>query len=641
MTKTKVTKKALASSLLALMLCVSMLLGTTYAWFTDSVVSGGNIIKSGTLDVEMWYADGTKAVPTAYEGEGAWTDASTGAIFNYDLWEPGYTEVRHIQIKNVGTLALKYKVQIVANGTVSDLAEVIDVYYMDPAEQIADRTALAAKTPMGTLTAALAGMDSTASGNLRAGEANTVTIALKMQESAGNEYQNKSIGTDFSIQLLATQDTVENDSFDNQYDANAKLPVAQTIATAVVTSDRAASFTVSDAPATEETTTQVDIISLDNVSQNDTLTLNVKTQNLETANSRFTVAGNNSAVAGIDLTLTNSSNEQVTFSGTATITTYIAKGLTDVSVAYNGDGASPSLVSYDSTTGKLVFTTTHFSEYYVIASNEAYLYEVDTAYATLQQAVDAVESSATVVLLNDVEQSSAKNNSITVGANKTITLDTNGKTITANLSGGTRRLIIDGGSLTIKGNGSFVSNTEANNSALVSLYKGSLTVNGCSFATSNICIAVTDGTATINEAIFTAKAGGTGIYATGSGAKVIVNGLKYTCDSDDDDGPGACWAINGATISVYGGTFGPYPTLNEATLAGEVTGANYTIFDYKNSYNYVGGSNKGSILVYGGTFYDFNPASVNDTWGGSTNYIADGYTATETSTGVYTVTKAN
>ena len=233
MTKTKVTKKALASSLLALMLCVSMLLGTTYAWFTDSVTSTGNIIKSGTLDVEMWYADGTKAVPTAYEGVGAWTDASTGAIFNYDLWEPGYTEVRHIQIKNVGTLALKYKVRIVANGTVSDLADVIDVYYMDPAEQIADRTALEAKTPMGTLTAALAGMDATASGNLRAGEADTVTIAMKMQESAGNEYQNKSIGTDFSIQIVATQFTYEEDSFDDQYDAGADLnfmPVADAAA---------------------------------------------------------------------------------------------------------------------------------------------------------------------------------------------------------------------------------------------------------------------------------------------------------------------------------------------------------------------------------------------------------------------------
>ena len=190
MTNKKVTKKALASSLLALMLCVSMLLGTTYAWFTDSVVSGGNIIKSGTLDVEMWYADGTTDPDST-----AWNDASTGAIFNYDLWEPGYTEVRHIQIKNVGTLALKYKVQIVANGTPSDLADVIDVYYLDPAQQIADRATLADLTPMGTLTQALAGMAATASGvlvpvgkednGLKSSE--TITIALKMKESAGND----------------------------------------------------------------------------------------------------------------------------------------------------------------------------------------------------------------------------------------------------------------------------------------------------------------------------------------------------------------------------------------------------------------------------------------------------------------------
>ncbi len=104
MTKTK-TAKALLASVLALVLCLSMLIGTTFAWFTDSVTSANNIIKSGNLDVTMDWADGTKAVPAADSEE--WTDASVGAIFNYELWEPGYTEVRHIQIANVGSLALK------------------------------------------------------------------------------------------------------------------------------------------------------------------------------------------------------------------------------------------------------------------------------------------------------------------------------------------------------------------------------------------------------------------------------------------------------------------------------------------------------------------------------------------------------
>jgi len=219
MTKKYSTKRALIASVLMLALCFSMLIGTTFAWFTDSVTSSGNIIKSGTLEVGMYWADGAKALPADDAG---WTDASTGAIFNYDKWEPGYVQVRHIKIVNKGTLALKYNVSIVANGTVSDLSDVIDVYYLDPAAQIADRTALTADKKLGTLTDVLANLGVSGNGTLEAGNADTITIALKMQESAGNEYQNKSIGTDFSVKLLATQLNSENDSFDSSYDINAE-----------------------------------------------------------------------------------------------------------------------------------------------------------------------------------------------------------------------------------------------------------------------------------------------------------------------------------------------------------------------------------------------------------------------------------
>ncbi len=215
MTKTRSTKRALLTSALALLMCVSMLIGSTFAWFTDSVTSGNNIIKSGNLDVEMYWADGTKAVPTA---DADCTDASAGAIFDYDKWEPGYTEVRHIKIANVGTLALKYQLSIAANGEVTDLADVIDVYYLDPAQQLGDRAAIDADMRLGTLTEVLDAISTTASGNLEAGEAHTVTLALKMQESAGNEYQNKSIGTDFSVLLAATQKDFESDSFGTDYD---------------------------------------------------------------------------------------------------------------------------------------------------------------------------------------------------------------------------------------------------------------------------------------------------------------------------------------------------------------------------------------------------------------------------------------
>lgn len=220
MTKQKSTKRALLMSGLALIACVSMLIGSTFAWFTDSVTSGSNIIKSGTLDVEMYWAEGSQAVPTADAG---WTDASTGAIFNYAQWEPGYLQARHVKIANVGSLALKYQLRVVANGTVSKLSDVIDVYYFDNATQLTRETAITG-TKLGTLTEVLStdkNLSNTVCGNLLANEEKTVTIAFKMQESAGNEYQNLSVGTDFSVELIAVQHTYEKDSFDENYDKDA------------------------------------------------------------------------------------------------------------------------------------------------------------------------------------------------------------------------------------------------------------------------------------------------------------------------------------------------------------------------------------------------------------------------------------
>ena len=225
MTNSKHTKRALLASVLSVVVCAAMLVGSTFAWFTDSVTSAGNIIKSGNLKVALEWANGTEALDTA-----TWQDASTGAIFNYNLWEPGYTEARHVRISNKGNLALKYEIRIAANGEVSKLADVIDVYYIKDGKQITSRTGLTDENKIGTLSQVLANPYA-AKGHILAGDnaADVATIALKMQESAGNEYQNLSIGTDFSIQLVATQYTSEKDSFDDQYDKDAPLnfvPVA-------------------------------------------------------------------------------------------------------------------------------------------------------------------------------------------------------------------------------------------------------------------------------------------------------------------------------------------------------------------------------------------------------------------------------
>lgn len=194
------TKKALRGSLLALFLCIVLLIGTTFAWFTDTASTGVNKIQSGTLKVGLEYKVGDQ-----------WQDA-TGEILTFKtadnrdaediLWEPGCTyELPALRVVNKGNLALKYKIKI--NGIQGDekLNEVIDWTISDAALD-ADHK-LAAKATSDEL-----------------------VIKGHMRESAGNEYQDLAING-ISITVYATQATEEFDSFNNTYDENAEYPVAK------------------------------------------------------------------------------------------------------------------------------------------------------------------------------------------------------------------------------------------------------------------------------------------------------------------------------------------------------------------------------------------------------------------------------
>ena len=155
---------------LSIVLCTAMLVGSTFAWFTDSVTSGNNKIVAGTLKVGMEWANGTESLETA-----SWKDASQDAIFGADFWEPGYTAARHVRISNNGDLALKYEIRIVANGEVSDLADVIDVYYIKGGRQITDRTELVDENKIGTLAEILAN-PAVANGHISAKQADEMCI---------------------------------------------------------------------------------------------------------------------------------------------------------------------------------------------------------------------------------------------------------------------------------------------------------------------------------------------------------------------------------------------------------------------------------------------------------------------------------
>ncbi|MBQ6043757.1 MAG: hypothetical protein IJL41_06405 [Clostridia bacterium] len=210
-------KKALIPSVIALVLCFAMLLGTTFAWFTDTAESTGNVITSGKLDIDL-------QVKTGEDEYTSIDELDTTAIFNYDKWEPGYTAFANVKVVNNGNLAIKYYLTITGpEGAVDNetykLAEVIDVYYA--ASEVDASRALTGLTKIGTLAEVLSGdinIDDTLEKN---GDEDFATIALVMSTEAGNEYQELSVGT-FTVKVVATQATYESDSIDDQYDASAE-----------------------------------------------------------------------------------------------------------------------------------------------------------------------------------------------------------------------------------------------------------------------------------------------------------------------------------------------------------------------------------------------------------------------------------
>ena len=209
MTSSKSTKRALVSSALAILMCVAMLIGTTFAWFTDTASTGVNKIVSGNLNVDIIGADSDSHIEKL-----DFTNA-TGAEGENLLWEPGCRYLtKGFRIANKGNLALKWKAQVNTGTTAAnegnfDLLDVIDFYLVKGTGE--SQT----ETPLNEFT-----------GNLKKTETSDVYyIKGVMQTTAGNDYQGLMLDG-IGITVYATQDTVENDSFGNDYDAGADVELA-------------------------------------------------------------------------------------------------------------------------------------------------------------------------------------------------------------------------------------------------------------------------------------------------------------------------------------------------------------------------------------------------------------------------------
>ena len=198
MTSSKSTKRALVSSALAILMCVAMLIGTTFAWFTDTASTSVNKIQAGNLkvDLEMQKPDGSWVSAKGQTLE--FKKATNAPADEKVLWEPGCTyELPQLRVVNNGNLALMYKIQITGIQGDAKLNEVIDWTINGAAINLTEEHLLAGQ------------------------QGAAFTIKGHMQETAGNDYQDLTLDG-ITITVYATQDTVESDSYDNQYDKYAQ-----------------------------------------------------------------------------------------------------------------------------------------------------------------------------------------------------------------------------------------------------------------------------------------------------------------------------------------------------------------------------------------------------------------------------------
>ena len=228
MTNSKSTKRALIISVLAIFMCVAMLIGTTFAWFNDTASTGVNKIQAGNLDVKLMYSTDMQTWKEATEQTKLFDDNA--------LWEPGYTQVVYLKVVNAGNLALKYETGFSKNYTSNRGKNVNgDWYRVDNYLKIGTAETATKFANREDVWSAIAATEKTLAKDvmltdgwitLKAGEESApFAVAIYMPTSVGNEANasrlRPSSVSGLGIEVRATQATVESDSFDKNYDANA------------------------------------------------------------------------------------------------------------------------------------------------------------------------------------------------------------------------------------------------------------------------------------------------------------------------------------------------------------------------------------------------------------------------------------
>ena len=632
MNNTKTTKRALLSSALATFICIAMLIGTTFAWFTDSASTAVNKIQAGTLDVALEMKDDNGNWVNA-EGETlSWKKAATAPVGEQVLWEPGCTyELPELRIVNNGDLALKYR--IVVNGIVGNakLLEVISFTY----GSILDLNTEFYLTPRETKEG--------------------IIIKGHMDEAAGNEYQGLSIDG-IGITVEATQYTYENDSIDDQYDKYAPLQVnaigvGDIPVTDVSTKNNA---TVSDEktissgdmtvtyPAGVALSTTGEVTGSTEKKTSVKQELKYKGDTPSAAMSGISI-DNGKAVASYELTLpvSNSNTKHVT------VTIKYQAGLTGVQVYHSGTlltataNADGESAVYDPLAGTLTLTLKHASPIdvvynAVVPENAKFVSNLDE----LESAVGNLHDGDYIAFAANIVQDKVDTTSGQITFNRAsdaegdieATLDLNGYVFDGQIGGFS--FANDGITVNVIGTEKVVADYYQHETGhhmvkacAVFNYSGKTVLKSGLFESNNISIMAYGGEVVVDGGdIHNTAAGSCGIYACND-PKITVNGGNFSCEEG-----GAIFVIEpfrtnkGPVITINDGVFDASKAAcflcvdGGASDAGEVAkvvinGGTFTMPsdpDWAQDGDGVLANGSNRLVIRGGTF-NIDPSTYVDT----------------------------
>ena len=466
--KKNATKKALLGSILAIMLCLTMLVGTTFAWFTDTASANVNKIQSGKLDVDIVKADSTDSLA----GQTLEWQKAAGHETEAVLWEPGCTyTLTPFRIANKGNLKLKYKVVISGATGDTELLNAIEFTY----------------TMDGNTGAAGSGTTVIENKILEPNATSkAITITGKMKTDAGNEYQGKTLDN-IAITVLATQAEGEFDSTSNKYDENADFTpdnLDQAVTANVTETVKAGKETVlSNAKDAEKATVTV-TVPADTAAAGTELKLSVAPTTKPADLTIDSDKGSKAYEISVEGLPTGNSNA-------IEVKLYVGKGLSGVELYHNAEKVENA--AYNAATGFVTFTTTSFSPFTVVYDAVATVNGI--GYATLQEAFQNVETNniedtiaARIIVKNPTTLSlngmiitpeNMGNNdknftALIVAADTTINATENGG-INTGTNGGYGINVMSGATLTINGGYYYGGGTA------VQVQKGTLTITGGRF----------------------------------------------------------------------------------------------------------------------------------------------------------------